>query len=125
MVSAFEGILVPSFSGDFHANFPTRMRSYALFKACWYRAFLDDFYTMRFANVSWKTLVLEVYILTSLFECLALVLKTFVVSFCECLVENARFGFLHCQFLRMSRGKRSFWIPSLSDFANVCGKRSF
>ena len=46
-----------------------------------------------FANVSCETLVLEVYILT----------------FCEYLVWNARFGSLHSHFLRMSRVKRSFW----------------
>ena len=51
MVSAFEGILVPSFFGDFHANFHTRMRSYALFTACGYRAFWGDFYVIRCANI--------------------------------------------------------------------------
>ena len=55
------------------------------------------------ANVSCETLVLEVYILT----------------FCECLVANARFGSLHSHFLRMSRGKRSFWKSTFSLFANV------
>ena len=45
-----------------------------------------------FANVSSETLVLEVYVLT----------------FCECLVQNARFGSLDSHFLRMSRVKRSF-----------------
>ena len=56
-----------------------------------------------FANVSRAALVLEVYILT----------------FCECLVWNARFGSLHSHFLRMSRVKRSFWKPTFSLFANV------
>ena len=56
-----------------------------------------------FANVSYKTLILE-----ALF-----------VSFCECLVRNAHFGRSLCQFLRMSRTKRSFWKISLSFFANV------
>ena len=56
-----------------------------------------------FANVSYKTLILE-----GLF-----------VSFCECLVRNAHFGRSLCQFLRMSRTKRSFWKISLSFFANV------
>ena len=56
-----------------------------------------------FANVSYKTLILE-----GLF-----------VSFCECLVQNAHFGRSLCQFLRMSRTKRSFWKVSLSVFANV------
>ena len=51
-----------------------------------------------FAKVSWKTLVLEVYILT----------------FCECLVQSARFLSLHSHFLRMSRGKRSFWKSTMS-----------
>ena len=51
MVSAFEGILVPSFFGDFHANFHTGMRSYTLFTACCYRVFLGDFYTIRCANI--------------------------------------------------------------------------
>ena len=45
-----------------------------------------------FANVSYATLILE-----GLF-----------VSFCECLVRNAPFGRSICQFLRMSRTKRSF-----------------
>ena len=56
-----------------------------------------------FANVSYKTFILE-----GLF-----------VSFCECLVQNAHFGRSLCQFLRMSRTKRSFWKVSLSVFANV------
>ena len=56
-----------------------------------------------FANVSYETLILE-----GLF-----------VSFCECLVQNAHFGSSLCQFLRMSRTKRSFWKVSLSVFANV------
>ena len=56
-----------------------------------------------FANVSYETLILE-----GLF-----------VSFCECLVRNAHFGRSLCQFLRMSRTKRSFWKVSLSVFANV------
>ena len=45
-----------------------------------------------FAQVSWKTLVLE----------------GFIPSFGESLVENARFGRLHSQFFGKSRGKRSF-----------------
>ena len=56
-----------------------------------------------FANVSYETLILE-----GLF-----------VSFCECLVRNAPFGRSLCQFLRMSRTKRSFWKVSLSVLANV------
>ena len=56
-----------------------------------------------FANVSYETLILE-----GLFVC-----------FCECLVQNAHFGRSLCQFLRMSRTKRSFWKVSLSVFANV------
>ena len=48
-------------------------------------------------SLSWKTLVLEVWILT----------------FCESLVENAHFERLHSQFLRQSR-KRSFWKASFS-----------
>ena len=56
-----------------------------------------------FANVSYETLILE-----GLF-----------LSFCECLVRNAHFGRSLCQFLRMSRTKRSFWKVSLSVFANV------
>ena len=56
-----------------------------------------------FANVSYETLVLE--------GC--------IVRFCECLVRNAHFGRSLCQFLRMSRTKRSFWKVSLSVFAHV------
>ena len=56
-----------------------------------------------FANVSYETLILG----------------DFLVSFCECLVRNAHFGRSLCQFLRMSRTKRSFWKISLSFFANV------
>ena len=56
-----------------------------------------------FANVSCETLVLEVYILT----------------FCECLVPNARFGSPNSHFLRMSRVKRSFWKSKFSFFGNV------
>ena len=56
-----------------------------------------------FANVSYETLIFEV----------------FLVRFCECLVRNAHFGSSLCQFLRMSRTKRSFWKVSLSVFANV------
>ena len=41
------------------------------------------------------------------------VLKGFTLSFCESLVvENTRFGRLHYQFLRKSRGKRLFWKAS-------------
>ena len=60
-------------------------------------------------KVSWKTLVLEAWI----------------VSFCECLVENARFGSLDCHFWWKSRGKRSFWKLGLSVFANVSWKMPF
>ena len=56
-----------------------------------------------FANVSCETLVLEVYI----------------VTFCEFLARNARFGSLYCHFLRMSRVKRSFWKSTFTLFANV------
>ena len=56
-----------------------------------------------FANVSYETLIL----------------KGLFVSFCECLVRNAPFGRSLCQFLRISRTKRSFWKVSLSVFANV------
>ena len=108
-----------------------------------------------FANVSYKTLILEVF-LVCFCECLArnahfarslcqflrmsrtkrsfwkvslsvfanvsyktLILEGLFVSFCECLVRNAHFGRSLCQFLRMSRTKRSFWKVSLSVFANV------
>ena len=54
------------------------------------------------ANVSCERLVWE---------------STFI--FCECLVWNARFGSLHCHFLRMSRVKRSLWKLTFSLFANV------
>ena len=66
------------------------------------RSFWKVSYTV-FANVSYETLILEV----------------FLVRFCECLVRNAHFGRSLCQFLRMSRTKRSFWKVSLSVFANV------
>ena len=52
-----------------------------------------------FANVSYETLILEV----------------FLVRFCECLVRNAHFGRSLCQFLRMSRTKRSFSILDTKD----------
>ena len=56
-----------------------------------------------FANVSYETLILEVSL----------------QRFCECLVRNGHFVRSLCQFLRMSRTKRSFWKVSLSVFANV------
>ena len=56
-----------------------------------------------FASVSYETLILE----------------DFFICFCECLVRNAHFGRFPCQFLRMSRMKRSFWKFSFSVFANV------
>ena len=56
-----------------------------------------------FANVSYETLILE----------------DFLVRFCACLVRNAHFGRFLCQFLRMSRTKRSFWKFSFPVFANV------
>ena len=63
-----------------------------------------------FANVSYETLLLE-----GLF-----------VSFCECLARNAPFGRSLCQFLRMSRTKRSFWKVSLCQFLRMSRtKRSF
>ena len=49
-----------------------------------------------FGKVSWKTFVLKVWVL----------------SFWESLVENVRFGSLPSLFLRRSRGKRSFWEES-------------
>ena len=48
-----------------------------------------------------------------------LILKVFLVRFCECLVRNACFGSFPCPFLQMSRTKRSFWKISLLVFANV------
>ena len=108
-----------------------------------------------FANVSCKTLVFEVCILTFC-ECLArnarfgslhshflrmsrvkrwfsksafsllanvscetLVLEVCILTFCECLARNARFGSLHSHFLRMSRVKRWFSKSAFSLFANV------
>ena len=74
-----------------------------------------------FANVSYKTRILE-GLFVSFCECLSyetLILEGLFVSFCECLVRNAHFGRSLCQFLRMSRTKRSFWKLSLSVFANV------
>ena len=56
-----------------------------------------------FANVSYETLIFE----------------GLCVNFCECLVRNAHFGRSFCQFVRMSRTKRSFWKVALSVFANV------
>ena len=74
-----------------------------------------------FANVSYETLILEGLSL-SVFANVSyktLILEGLFVSFCECLVRNAHFGRSLCQFLRMSRTKRSFWKVSLSVFANV------
>ena len=95
-------------------------------------------YLSVFANVSYETLILK-GLFVSFCECLVrnapfgrvslsvfanvsyetLILKGLFVSFCECLVRNAPFGRSLCQFLRMSRTKRSFWKVSLSVFANV------
>ena len=85
-----------------------------------------------FANVSYETLILE-GLFVSFCECLVqiavsvfanvsyetLILEALFVSFCECLVRNAHFGRSLCQFLRMSRTKRSFWKVSLAVFVNV------
>ena len=74
-----------------------------------------------FANVSYETLILGGLFL-SVFANVSyetLILEGLFVSFCECLVRNAHFGRSLCQFLRMSRTKRSFWKVSLSVFANV------
>ena len=71
-----------------------------------------------FANVSWKTLVLEAFILTFC-ECLVENARFGSLHshfFCECLVESARFGSLHSHFLRMFCGKRSFWKSTFSLF---------
>ena len=57
-------------------------------------------------KVSWKTLVLEAWI----------------VTFGESLVENARFGSLDCHFWWKSRGKRSFWKLGLSLLVKVSWK---
>ena len=68
-----------------------------------------------FANVSYKTLILD-DLSVSFCECLvrnAHFGRSLFVSFCECLVRNAHFGRSLCQFLRMSRTKRSFWEVSL------------
>ena len=40
-----------------------------------------------------------------------------ILTFCKCLVENARFGGVDSHFLRRSRDKRSFWKVSFSVFA--------
>ena len=96
-----------------------------------------------FANVSYETLILEVFLLRFcerlvlemlIFEGLffsvfanvsyeTLVLEDLFVSFCECLVRNAHFGRSLSPFLRMSRTKGSFWKISLSVFANVSYER--
>ena len=52
----------------------------------------------------------------------AFVLEVWSFSFCECPVKNARVGSVDCQFLRMSRGKRSFWNFGSSVFAKVSWK---
>ena len=59
-----------------------------------------------FVKVSWKMLVLEAWI----------------VTFCESLVENARFGSLECHFWWKSRGKCSFWKLGLSVLVKVSWK---
>ena len=56
-----------------------------------------------FARASWKTLVLELWIL----------------SFCESLVENDPFAIRDSPFLRELRGKRSFWSSGFSVFAKA------
>ena len=56
-----------------------------------------------FVEVSWKMLVLEAWI----------------VTFGESLVENARFGSLHCHFGHKSRGKCSFWKLGVSLLLKV------
>ena len=57
-------------------------------------------------KVSWKTLVLEGWI----------------VTFGESLVENTRFGSLDCHFWSTSRVKRSFWKLGFSLLVKVSWK---
>ena len=77
---------------------------------------------------SWKTLVLKPWIVTfgerlvenarfGSLDCHFLVKgswKMLIVTFGERLVENARFGSLDCHFWWKARGKRSFWNLGLS-----------
>ena len=51
-----------------------------------------------------------------------LVLKAWIVTFGGRLVENARFGSLHCHFWWKSRGKCSFWNLGLPLLAKVSWK---
>ena len=82
---------------------------------------LEGLFVSFCANVSYETLILEGLFVSFCanvsYE--TLILEGLFVSFCECLVRNAHFGRSLCQFLRMSRTKRSCWKVSLSVFANV------
>ena len=48
-----------------------------------------------------------------------------VFLFLRSLMEKVRFGRLHGQFLRKSRGKRLFWKASFTVFVKVLRERSF
>ena len=55
-------------------------------------------------------------------SCKMFVLEVWIVTFCESLVENARFGSLDCHFWWKSRGKCSFWKLGLSLLVKVSWK---
>ena len=55
-------------------------------------------------------------------SCKTLVLEAWIVTFCESLVENARFGSLDCHFWWKSRVKRSFWKLEFSLLVKVSCK---
>ena len=55
-------------------------------------------------------------------SCKTLVLEVWIVTFGASLVENARFGSLDCHFLWKSCGKCSFWKLGLSNLVKVSWK---
>ena len=84
-----------------------------------------EVWIVAFATVSWNLLVLDCRFLrtsrvicsfwksgVSLFvnvRCNMHVLEVWIVTFCECVVENTHFGSLDSRFLRMSHRICLFW----------------
>ena len=68
---------------------------------------------LRMSRTKWSFWKVSLSVLANvLYE--MVIFEDLFVSSCECLVRNGHFGRSLCQFLRISRTKRSFWKVSLS-----------
>ena len=102
--------------GSLHSHF---LRMSRVKRSFWKSTFSHFLRMSRVKRSFWKSYIFS---LLGNVSCETLVLEVQILTFCECLVRNARFGSPNFPFLGMSRVKRSFWKSTFSLFANSCAE---